>query len=126
MTPIYPAIKLSEARPQSKDSARFPVVGIVAWKVAVVLAVVTFVALTSFNAQSSGGIAVQGNAKKPTKHSPEYGFIVTELGTLGGNDSYATGINNAGQVTGNAKTATGETHAFLYSDGVMNDLGTLG
>src|SRR5206468_377891 len=29
------------------------------------------------------------------------------------------------QVAGNWVTSTGESHAFLYSDGVMTDLGTL-
>jgi len=53
-------------------------------------------------------------------------YHVTDLGTLpGGNDSYGTGINNAGQITGSATTASAQ-HAFLYSNGVMTDLGALG
>jgi probable HAF family extracellular repeat protein len=42
---------------------------------------------------------------------------------LGGNYSFATGINNAGQVVGSAATSDGGPHAFLYSNGQMRDLG---
>jgi probable HAF family extracellular repeat protein len=50
-------------------------------------------------------------------------YTVTDLGTLG-NGSGATGINASGQVVGNW-TASGDifTHGFLYSAGVMMDLG---
>jgi probable HAF family extracellular repeat protein len=55
------------------------------------------------------------------------GFI-SDLGTLGGEDSEGNGINASGQVTGwsaiNMQTSV--FHAFLYSDGTMHDLGTLG
>jgi len=36
------------------------------------------------------------------------------------------GINDAGQVVGEAQTASGPSHAFLWANGVMTDLGTLG
>ena len=51
---------------------------------------------------------------------------MTDLGTLGGNSSYAKDINNSGQVVGFAGNANGKTRAFLYEDGNMTDLGTLG
>jgi len=53
-------------------------------------------------------------------------YSVKDLGTLGGDFSRGSGINNAGQVTGQSSTSTGFTHAFLYSNGQMMDLGTPG
>jgi probable HAF family extracellular repeat protein len=51
---------------------------------------------------------------------------ITDLGTLGGTNSQAIGINSFGDVVGGAQTAAGFQHAFLYHNGVMSDLGTLG
>ncbi len=75
--------------------------------------------------------AAQGGAATPSeksKHFPRY--IVKDLGTLGGTYSYATGLNNAGDVAGGAATRkqTGGVFqtAFLWHDGHMTDLGTLG
>ena len=54
-----------------------------------------------------------------------------DLGTLGGSTSYGLGIGDNGQVVGIADTKlTGSNgyaigHAFLYSGGSMEDLGTL-
>ena len=62
-------------------------------------------------------------------------YVATRVGTLGGNGSFANAINASGQVTGfsyltlatpaNPNPNT-QWHAFLYSGGVMRDLGTLG
>ncbi|MGH9666312.1 MAG: hypothetical protein ACRD9L_17935, partial [Bryobacteraceae bacterium] len=55
---------------------------------------------------------------------PYSGYAV--LGTLGGANSYAMALNDAGQVAGSSSLASGATHAFLYTDGAMRDLGSLG
>jgi probable HAF family extracellular repeat protein len=56
---------------------------------------------------------------------PEY--VVTDLGTLGGLFSEGYDINASGQVVGTSVTPDDEGwHAFLWSGGVMQDLGTLG
>jgi probable HAF family extracellular repeat protein len=53
-------------------------------------------------------------------------YAVTSLGTLGGYSASAADVNKAGQVVGNADTADGLNHAFLWDKGTMVDLGTLG
>src|SRR5436190_3210282 len=64
-----------------------------------------------------------------------YGGSWTNLGTLGGTDSYAAGINSSERVVGYSLNASGLDHAFLWTPGgtggvpgnvQMKDLGTLG
>jgi probable HAF family extracellular repeat protein len=45
---------------------------------------------------------------------------------LGGNEAMASGINNAGQIVGSASNGNNYWHAFRYTSGAMQDLGTLG
>ena len=49
--------------------------------------------------------------------------MLSDLGSLGGRDSYAQAINDAGAITGSTLLASGEQHAFLYRDGSVTDLG---
>ena len=54
-------------------------------------------------------------------------YVITEIDTLGGTWSEAGGINAAGQVAGTSLTAgDAGQHPFLYSDGKLTDLGSLG
>ena len=52
-------------------------------------------------------------------------YTIQNLGTLGGGTSGASGINSKGEVVGDSYTANGSDRPFLYSNGVMQDLGTL-
>ncbi len=53
-------------------------------------------------------------------------YTIINLGTLGGGNSYATSINDAGQVVGYSYTAASYRHAFLWTEeGGMVDLGAL-
>jgi MYXO-CTERM domain-containing protein len=47
---------------------------------------------------------------------------VTNLGTLGGSASWATSINDAGQIGGNSINAAGVTRGFIWENGVMTEL----
>jgi probable HAF family extracellular repeat protein len=77
------------------------------------------IALIAFSATA------QNNGSNNQQALPRYAVI--DLGTLGGTYSNAYGINNNGWVTG-MSTLPGDTevHTFLWRNGVMHDLGTLG
>jgi len=61
---------------------------------------------------------------------------ITDLGTFGGNESLANAVNNRGQVVALSTNAIPDPfdfygfgtqmHAFLWQNGVMRDLGTIG
>jgi len=60
-------------------------------------------------------------------HSATYyvdSITVTDLGTLGGDQSYASDINNRGDIVGFAKDASMKRLAVRWHGGVIQDLGT--
>ena len=61
-----------------------------------------------------------------TKHQLVAGYDASDLGTLGGNSTRPLDFNDYGKVVGSSLTASGSTHAFLWDNGVLRDLGTLG
>jgi probable HAF family extracellular repeat protein len=52
-----------------------------------------------------------------------YRGALRDLGTLGGATASGLDLNERGQVTGSSLAADGTLHAFLWTDGVMQDLG---
>lgn len=83
--------------------------------------------MSSARAISSNGL-VAGYTSS-SEHSRAFlydGSSMVQLGTLGGANSFAMGVNAAGQVTGQSDNAAGEFRGFFFSDGQMRDIGTLG
>lgn len=84
---------------------------------------------------NSGQIAGTSYLADAVSHAFTYSNgVMTDIGTLGGTESWGYDINNSGQVlgasypTGSSYSPTGNTvsHAFIYSNNVMTDIGTLG
>jgi probable HAF family extracellular repeat protein len=53
------------------------------------------------------------------------GSTDVSLGSLGGTNGFAIALNNSDQVVGWSQIASGAQHAFLYSNGTMQDLNLL-
>ena len=69
-------------------------------------------------------VAAQNHPGKSENHVR---YIVKDLGTLGGTQGTAEGVSDRGWVVGSANLAGNQSgHAFLWRDGKMMDLGTLG
>ena len=53
-------------------------------------------------------------------------YFIRDLGTLGGPQSAAFGVDENGQVAGAAQRSDSTTHAFVFDGSGLRDLGTLG
>jgi len=69
---------------------------------------------------------LDGKPSKPGGGGGTATHTITPLGTLGGDYSFAYGLNESGQTVGLAGTISADGHAFLWQNGLMTDLGTLG
>ncbi|HVT13071.1 MAG TPA: hypothetical protein VHE55_12475 [Fimbriimonadaceae bacterium] len=61
----------------------------------------------------------------PSGQTAPASYSVTDLGTLGGTTANATAISPSGKVTGWSSDGISSTHAFLYTNGSMTDLGVI-
>ncbi len=63
-----------------------------------------------------------------TVHAAPLKYRLTDLGTLGGNQSYVSAINSSGQATGesNIGDVSDSFHPFLWNGSTMQNIGSLG
>src|SRR3982751_6788382 len=74
-------------------------------------------------------VGTQSSSANPSEHEggPDHRrhpcrFDVTDLGSLGGSLTFASAINDRGQVAGASTLATGEQRAFRWENGVMTEV----
>ncbi len=73
-----------------------------------------------------GAVPDPGAGDSSARQTAPVQYTIVDVGTLGGLSSVALAVNEHGQVVGSADTPSGYRHAYLWEDGVMTDLGTLG
>ena len=78
--------------------------------------------------QDSGSTVASADTQRLLFSATLRGFQVTNLSLPVGSKGFVSpkGINGSGQVAGTINGNDGKMHAFRYSDGTMQDLGTLG
>jgi probable HAF family extracellular repeat protein len=76
----------------------------------------------------SGAVAGNSASGNPpyTPHAFFWASAMTDIGTLGGVGTTLEGLNGLGQAVGWSYPATGFSRPFLWQNGQMTDLGTLG
>ena len=93
------------------------------------LVVLTALAFSSAETNSAPINGQSSGAERVLKRNPFYSVV--DLGTLGGTNSVAFGINNKGQIVGEADTPEYSgtwgriSRAFHYESGKMRDLGAM-
>ena len=76
--------------------------------------------------QMIGNYGTESNADYAARTAFLYsGGKAINLGDFGGKVTVAADLNNAGQVVGYSQTQGGEYHSFIFSGGVLTDLGAL-
>jgi probable HAF family extracellular repeat protein len=74
----------------------------------------------------AGGAAHADRADgRRLRHPHVERYTVVDLGDLGGAGTFATSINERGQVAGAGTTAGGAQHAFFWERGTITDVGAL-
>ena len=72
-------------------------------------------------------VLVSWRREPPLSASEAPVYAIDDLGSVGGNFTIPSDINDAGDVVGTVQTATFDYHAFLYTDAAgLRDLGTFG
>jgi len=95
--------------------------------------IVAWIAVMIFPAAVAYPVRLAAQKAQEQLNEEHRRYSITDLGTLGGNNSGPWGINDRGQVVGWSDTPDIDPnsgfptfHAFLWNKGVMHDLGTLG
>jgi probable HAF family extracellular repeat protein len=78
----------------------------------------------SINEDDNSLLSVQGRINKdPVSTDKSIKYFITDMGTLGGTESFAYGISDSEEVIGSSRLiGDTETHSFLYSKGKIKDL----
>lgn len=77
-------------------------------------------------AEGSGTAAYSVTVFDASEHQSIAGYDVFDIGTLGGNSASPIDFNDYAQIVGWSLTASADTNAFVWENGVLRDLGRLG